>query len=162
MAHWNSYLYSIIAGALLCAVVSRLFAESKRKKLIRMLCGTVLGITLLQPMAGIRLPDWNRIWQTEEFDGAVFIAEGQEAAREARETIITEACETYILDRAEALGAQLRVRVTLNRDLLPESVTVQGETGFAAEEKLQEIITADLGIPKENQTWIWQQENSSF
>ena len=38
MAHWNSYLYSIIAGALLCAVVSRLFAESKRKKLIRMLC----------------------------------------------------------------------------------------------------------------------------
>jgi predicted dehydrogenase len=90
-----------------------------------------------------------------------YIAEGEKTALEAQERIITESCEAYIENRAKALGADVQVNVRLNRDQIPDLAEIRGNPGPEIQMQLQEILSEDLGIPKENQSWIWHQENSS-
>ena len=61
-------------------------------------------------------------------------------------------------DKAKELGLNLNVEVTLSDDdtAAPAEAALWGETSPGAKSQLQRILSEDLGIPKENQRWIWK------
>lgn len=82
-------------------------------------------------------------------------------AEEARAEYIKTSCEAYILDKAKDLGVEIRAIFSLNGDLIPETAEISGTGGIREQKRLQKILMMDLGIPKENQIWIWNQESNS-
>lgn len=72
--------------------------------------------------------------------------------------VIEQECETYIEDKAAALGARvLSVRVTAVWSAegywLPEAVSVSGRWSEAARARLSGLMETELGIPAERQEW---------
>ena len=87
-------------------------------------------------------------------------AQGQEISDRLSRTIIEEECRAYILDKAAAMGLQLGdASVTLKWSSqglwYPVGCRLCGE--YSAE--LENVISAELGIPPEGQEWV-ENENS--
>lgn len=152
------YILSLVAGAIICGIITAINPKSSSKKYFNFICGLFLTVTLLRPIVGIRLPelpDLNEyISQAENIT-----AEGKRISLSSQEKIILQECETYILDKAEELQMTLSVKVTIGeREGKP--VPVQAEMiGIFSDESqqcLSEIIADDLGVSGENQEWIYQ------
>lgn len=160
MESWKQYAVSVIGCCLICGIISKIPADTKRKGLLHLICGMALGIALLGPLAGIR-PEalLETVWPHHSPEQ--YIAQGKETAQQIRSEYIKAACEAYILDKAESLGADIRVQIMLSDILTPVSATLTGNGSTNIQGHLQQILMTDLGIPKENQTWIWSQENNS-
>lgn len=161
MGSWKTYLFSLVACAFNCGILSQILSDGKRKELIRLISGTVMASILLQPLSGKNLKDFLHVSFPNLKDADTYIAEGKQIASEEQERIIEEICEAYILDKAKTMGANITVQISLDHDRLPAFAAMYGEVAPDVELQLQKILTTDLGIPKENQKWIWNQESSS-
>ena len=160
MEGWKQYVISIIGCCLICGTVLQMLSESKGKSLLRLICGMILGITLLGPLSGIRPEDLQLFtWPCPSPEP--YITDGERTAQQIRAEYIKAACEAYILDKAEILGAEIGIQITLNAEQIPISAKLSGEGSDDAQSRLQQILIRDLGIPKENQEWTWNQENNS-
>lgn len=160
MEGWKQYVIGVIGCCLICGTVSRILSDSRGKEMLRMICGMILGITLLGPLSGIR-PESLLLSPWPDRSPGQYIADGEETANRIRSEYIKAACEAYILDKAEALGADIRAEILLGDGLIPASAVLSGRGSSHAQSCLEEILMTDLGIPKENQTWIWDQGNNS-
>lgn len=158
---WTAWAYSVIACALACSIVSQIGTSSKRKEILRLLCGIVLAISILYPFTRVNPEDLLQFSQWDPAGAEAYIAEGEKIAAQARMDSIKASCETYILDRAKDLEADIRVDISLDDEGIPVFAELHGEPDADVQSRLQTIITAELGIPKENQKWIWKQENNS-
>lgn len=161
MVNWKMHLISIIVSALICSIISQLIANEKRKSLIHMISGTILAISILYPLSGIRLNDLLMMPFPEKNSAEYYIAEGKKTALEAQERFIKEACEAYVLNEAQAPESKVMVKFTLNTDLIPVFAELIGEVDTDMQVRLENILAEDLDIPKENQKWIWNQESNS-
>jgi len=161
MGSWKQYVFSLIVCALSCGIISQIISDTKRKALMHLVCGTVLAISILRPLSKINLEELLYIPSLNQISADHYIADGEKTATEARARYIKASCETYILDKAKTLGADVMVQISLNEDLLPVFVEMRGEADPNVQMELQKILTTDLGIPKENQKWIWNQESNS-
>ena len=92
-------------------------------------------------LSGLDMDAWDAVQQGEDY-----------VALQRRKGIC-ERLEAYILDKAEALGANVRARFTLDREDLPWTVTVTGSCTPAQKEALARVLAEDLGIPEERQIW---------
>ena len=161
MESWRQYAFSIIVCSFVCGIISHLFADSKRKALMQLVSGTVIAITVLHPLSAISLDVLLPVSVPEHDSAEAYITEGEHAALEARMQCITASCETYILEKAKLLGADLDVRISLNPDFIPTMVEISGDADPGVQKQLQTILATDLGIPKENQKWVKNQESNS-
>jgi hypothetical protein len=96
-------------------------------------------------------------WKEADF----YIAAGEELAFLEQERCIKTYCETYILEKAKALDAEITVEILLNEEQVPCFAEIQYGADSGIQYELQRILETDLGISKENQKWIRNQENSS-
>ena len=150
----RQYVISVVAAAMLCGIVTRLFPQGNAKQVGKLICGLFLAYTVLSPISRVdfsRLPDFSL--QCME-DGEEAAAMGENLARDSMADIIKEESEAYILDKAADLHANLTVEVTIGEGSLPAAVTISGEASPYARRQLQAMIESDLGISKENQKWI--------
>ncbi len=160
MDSWKQYAFSLIVCAFLCGIVTQIVSDTRHKKLIRLSCGVVIGISIVSPLSQLDLksllciPDWN------SYAVESYIAEGQKTASEARGRYIKSACEAYILDKAMTLEADVTAQVFLNEELIPVFVEMEGESDPDVKMELERILSEELGIPKENQKWTWNQESN--
>ena len=161
MDAWKSYVYSILVCLFCCAIVSQMVQDGRRQSLLQFLCGTAVAITVLRPLTGLDLTQFLAISDLEIFAADAYVAEGEVTAGKERGLRIKQTCEAYILDKAKALGADLQICITLNQEQIPVFAEIQGQVQQNVQMELQEILMRDLGIPKENQRWTWNQENSS-
>lgn len=152
----KEYLTGIIAAAMICAIVVR-FAGNKGTGgvLIKLIAGLFLAFTIIVPIAGVDLRDLVDFTVDFSEEGKLAALEGQEASRETIAAGIKTASEAYILDKAAALDAVLKVEVTLSKEDIPhpESVHLSGNVSPFAKSTLQDLISRELGIDKENQIW---------
>lgn len=160
MDFWKQSIFSMITVTFGCGILTQILPDSKRKALLQLVFGTVLAIVILRPLTRIHLEEIFSVPLPDPGAADAWLQSGKKTAEEARSQYITSACEAYILDRAKALGIPLQVQIFLNEQWIPESVEIKGAFDLAAQSELQSILTMDLGIPKENQTWIWNQEAS--
>lgn len=161
MDGWKQYVFSLIICSLSCGIILQIISDPKRKALMHLVCGTVLAVSILRPLSRIDLEDSLRIPVLDQFSADYFLAEGKKTALKAREQNIKGYCEAYILEKAKALDAEITAHVSLDEDLIPIFVEINGVVGPNIQMQLQNILTTDLGIPKENQKWIWNQESNS-
>lgn len=160
MGSWKQYILTLILCAFSCGIISQILSETKAKELIRLVCGIVMAIMILRPLSGTDLESLLEFPFADLTGAESYVAEGERAAFQQQERCISSACETYILDKARNLGAEICVDISLNEDLLPVSAVIRGEIPQEIQMELQEVLTMDLGIPKENQQWIWNPEKN--
>jgi uncharacterized protein YgbK (DUF1537 family) len=151
MEHIREYLVSVTAAALLVGIIRCLAGN---KGLIHLISGIFLLLTLIRPITEISLTDMTRLHEKIQNEAVRASDQGEDYAEAAMTRHIKEQCQAYILDKANAFGAQIHADFTLNAQMVPEACTIQGEVTSYAKQQLSKILQSDLGIPREAQQWI--------
>lgn len=157
MAGARAWLLSILAAALICALADVLIPKGAVKQTGRLVCGLVLVVAVLGPMARLELEDGRR-W-LEDYFAAV---DGREEELRSQvdagmKTIIEQRCAAYIVDKAAQLGLECSVRVECETGeegvYLPVRARVTGRLSEADRAELARLLTQELAIPPEGQSF---------
>lgn len=156
MEDLGRYILSVALAAIAIGIFSSILdPKGATTNLIRFVGGVFLIFTAIQPIKYLEIPDFSPIFEDFTVQGEEASRTGEEMAISAMGEIIIRDTETYILDKAESLGLDVRVAVTVNSDPIPIPVSVRLDyTGSQTDvQNLSAIIEKDLGIPKEQQLW---------
>ncbi|MDO5399793.1 MAG: hypothetical protein Q4F17_02270 [Eubacteriales bacterium] len=149
----RQYLLSIICASLICGIVLSMVKEEGARTAVKLLCGAVLAMTVVSPLFGLD-PDRLAELIPDSLDGAGYVSEGENMARQAMAQHIKQACEAYILDKASSLHADVEVEITLGgEDQVPVAAELTGTASPNARAQLLSSLQGELGIPKENIRW---------
>ena len=157
MAWWKEYALSIIICALFCGIITHVVSDLRFKKLIRLVCGTFLAVTVLGPLSSVEIAD-PYIFDAEAFSPETYVEMGKQAALNVQAQCIKDACESYISNKANDFGAVVTAEVFLDEKLKPYFAEIYSHSDSDQQSTVQQILEEDLGITKENQVWIWNQE----
>lgn len=156
MSGIKEYILTIVAASVIAAIVMSITEKtSENKRVMELITGLFLLLTLLSPLKGRIsfnfLPDIENIERTAEESIAVGKADTHSQLKE----IITEQVASYIEDKATTLGADLKVTVTVSPDdpPVPTAVKLEGSISPYAKSKLIDIIANDVGVSEDHQTW---------
>ncbi len=150
----RQYILTMVLAAILCAVVVTVLPEKAGKqRMIRMICGFFLLAAACKPIGGFAFAVDTGTLDEHRRAAERVQTEAQAQADEAMLTVITNQTETYIEDKAKALGAAVSAAVTLDKDMLPWQVELTGEVSPYVKTRLSQILSSDLGIPDERQVW---------
>lgn len=156
MSGIKEYILTIVVASVIAAIVMSITEKtSENKRVMELITGLFLLLTLLSPLKGRIsfnfLPDIENIERTAEESIAVGKADTHSQLKE----IITEQVASYIEDKATTLGADLKVTVTVSSDdpPVPTAVKLEGSISPYAKSKLIDIIANDVGVSEDHQTW---------
>lgn len=153
----RQYLLSVVAAAIISGIVTKLLGTKGTLGTVgKLVVGLFLAFTMIAPLRTVRIAeDWD-ITSAYADEADQVVADGKNQTRQALQACIKERCEAYILDKARALNVDLEVAVTVSDEDIPapEYVYLNGNVSPNARNKLTDIISEDLGIPKEAQQWI--------
>lgn len=152
----RQYLVSIIAAALICAVVQAFQQDGTAKNLIQLVCGLLMSVTIIAPLRKVDLSAAVDPVFSISDDAQICVSEGEDMTRDSLAAIIKSETEAYILDIAAEMGAEVSVDVTVSlEDIpMPSAAVIRGSIPSQVRERLQEALCTQLGIAKENLTWI--------
>ena len=153
MEFFRQWLLGVVACSLAVTVSARLAGEGKAGGLVRFTGGLLLLCAMLRPLAQLEPPETG--WDIGGYRAAVAQLE-LELRGEREKTLsdsISERLASYIEDKAGSLGMEVRATVTMGlRDSVPVPAGVTLWGTYSAE--LADYVERELGIAKENQTWI--------
>ena len=154
----RGYLLRLTAGAFLSAGLLALIPKGTSKKAAAVLCGLVMLLLALTPLAQL---DYDALSEAisrlelekEEARTGIEIRNQELVAR-----IISGRVQAYILDKAVQCGAalddaQVTLRWSTDGYWYPQSVRLITSGPAAENSRLAQIIEADLGIPRARQEW---------
>ncbi len=153
MQQLGQYIVSLTAAAMISGLLLALFPEGTVQKLLRFVCGIFLTVTALAPMVDVEFPPIEDFGEYYLGSGREVAAQGTEMARQDKQTGIKTALETYILDKANALEANVQPEIILRPDGVPDTIILSGSCPDKVRQALAQIITNELGIPEEDQQW---------
>ena len=148
----GQYIFTVCGAALVCAVVRHLAKDAKQ---IKLLTGLFLALTIVSPLAELRLNDLSQILPDASYEVEQAVGQGQLCYEKELARCISERVEAYILDKGAQLGVSLSVEVELSEDPMPVPVRVRlkGNVSPYVKSRLQQILAKELGIGKEEQIW---------
>jgi len=150
----RDYFLSVICCAVLCGIVTSLPEKNGTSaKLLKLISGILLTFTVLAPVAEVKLEEISFLVTDIQEEGEAVASMGRNHSLEAMAAIIKQETEAYILDKAGVLQGDLKVQVSLDSELKPNGVVLQGEITESGRRQLEHIIARDLGITKEDQVW---------
>ena len=155
MEQLRQYVISVTAAAFLCGILLSLLPKGSAREFVKLGCGFLLALTVLRPLSRLEIRDLTDLGIWFSGDAEQASALGECYSQKQLRSIIKEETQAYILNKAEALGAELSVEVTLSPDAVPVPVAAQltGTVSPYARSRLENILHDDLGIAKENQLW---------
>lgn len=155
MAWLRQYIGSIICVSLICGIVLSLVQEQGVKTILKLVCGMLLVLTVVSPLAGFDLDGFLAELFPSKLDSQTFTHEGENMARETMAELIKQESEAYILDKATSLYGEVAVEIFVSGDEipLPVSAEISGRIPPYGKRQLEEILQKDLGISKENVRW---------
>ena len=153
----RGYLLRLTAGAFLSAGLLALIPKGTSKKAAAVLCGLVMLLLALTPLAQL---DYDALSEAisrlelekEEARTGIEIRNQELVAR-----IISGRVQAYILDKAAQFGvslvdAQVTLQWSTDGYWYPYAVRLV-TSGAVENSRLAQIIEADLGIPRARQEW---------
>ena len=150
----KDYMISVTAAALICGIVGSLSGRnSSVSKLMKLLCGLFLATAVIKPLVDVQIDNIYNFADDLTVSGNLAVSKGENMASEEMKRIIKQKTETYILDKANALGAEITVEVVLE-DYVPVSVTITGDISPFVKSNLSASITQELNILLEEQIWV--------
>ncbi len=156
MAAIGEYVISVCGAALICAAITPFLRQKNAASGVgKMAAGIFLLLTVLRPLPGFEWTAIRDISFDAQTQASLATQLGEENSHQALSEIIKSRTAAYILQKADALGIQISVDVTLSEDNvpIPEKVYISGAAAPYAKQQLQELIRQDLGIAKEHQIW---------
>ena len=152
----RQYFITITTAAMICGLITA-FADKSGScgKLLRMLCGIFMAVTILSPLIHLRFGDIELYLEGIQYEGELSAEAGVLAAKEEMSSIIKDNVEAYILDKASSMGLMIEVEVTLSGENLPKPqvVYIKGTVPPYAKSQLKHWLKDTLGIGEENQIW---------
>lgn len=152
----SDYLMRLVCAAIVCAVIRA--AAGEGQGLRKLICGLYLALTVLSVPFDPELPQLDPDHIAREAEAAV--REGTQQADSIRQTIIIEAYEAYIWNKAAGADPDLGIRVELAEDHTLETVTLTGRAAPLDQERLTGELARELGIGEEDITWIQPHQSS--
>lgn len=151
----KTWMISILMAALVCGLVLGIQKKGKGSKILNLLCGAVLLLSILGPLKGLpyyRFDRWKYEFENEAED---IVREGKDYAQSQLMDIIKKECEAYILDKASSMDAKIEVEISIRNSSppIPEEITVKGTVPPYTKQLLKNIIIQDLGITEDCQIW---------
>ena len=154
---FRAYLLAIAAVAMAVSLSTALIRGKAIRKAIRLSGGIVLILVVLGPMVKANLDSFGQylsgvILEQDALRSGIEVKNKDIMAR-----IIQEKTEAYILDKAEALGAEIQVTVTVEEGQdypYPAAATIEGFLTDAQQATLAEDLERSLAIPKERQEFL--------
>ena len=145
----RNWLLGVTCAAMVLALAETLAPGGSVKRVCRLAGGLVLLLAAVAPVVNLDEVELSQLTREYKIETEEY---GEELTRQQEilyESIIAEECAAYILDKAEALGMDCGVEVTVAwNDGVPQPHTVI-LTGIWTEQQQAElsgIIEADLGI----------------
>lgn len=151
----SGYILSLISAAMITAIICSFFDEKNGTAgVIRLICGLFLSFVAINPLLNLDFSGLERYLESFSLEAGIISDTGKIMAQEARGDIIKASAQSYIMDKAETLGANITAEVMLDQDNIPLSVELEGNLSPYAKARITGIIADDLGITKEHQIWI--------
>lgn len=153
MSALKGYLLSVAMAALICGIVQTLTGKNGYSgKIINLMSGLVMTVTVLQPIITFKF-DSLPVYPGSLMDTAESVAmEGTVMAEKAMDAIIISQSESYILDKAAAMGADLEVEILLDEHI-PKSIRLRGAISPGAKAQLTAWLQENFGISPEDMQW---------
>ena len=158
MEFMRTWILSVTISAMIIAVAESMMPEGTVKKVAKLTGGLVLMLGILQPI--VRM-DYDDLFLAANGlpDISVQAQETQKSGnQEILKSIIEEELSAYVLDKAEKMGCSCEVEFHCipgeSGTPMPESVKVRGQLTAQQRSAMQALLAEDLGIPKEQQTYI--------
>lgn len=151
----SQIILSVIAASFVLALLGGILDQKGTSAaLFRLFGGIFLALTIIQPIADLDFSGLNNYIESFSAEGEAAAAEGENIADEKYQAIIKSRVEAYILDKADSLGTDIEVEITLNDDAVPVEARLQGDVSPYAKSQIQTMLDSELGIAKEDQRWI--------
>ena len=156
MEQLRTYLVGVVMTALICSIIPLLIQNGTAKELCKLVCGLVMTITVVAPVRNLGNPISFPMNGILSDYAAAYASEGETQARRAMADIIKAETEAYILDKANEMGMEISVEVSLCDEEfpVPEAAIITGSLTPNAQNRLQELLQSQIGIAKENLKWI--------
>ena len=160
MEFLKSWLLGVTAAALAVSLAQALTPEGTVKKVGKLVCGLVLLLAVVRPVAAVDpaalIPDWAG-------PGGLGQTGAGESGKEALKILIAQKTGAYIVDKGQSLGCRVtRAAVTVAEDPsgwpVPWSVVITGSWTGEGQEALERTVAEELNIPSERQSY--QEEGS--
>ena len=161
MEAWKGYVLDVLVVSVTISVFQQILPDNSRKEILHLLCGILLTVVILMPLSDVPLNDFLDFTQYMPESSDYLLARGTETAEAAKRQYITNRCEAYILDKAEALGAEILPIVQVDEAFLPVYAEIQGDLKPQVQKQLEQMLVLDMGITKENQRWIGNPEKEN-
>ena len=150
------YILSISTAAILCAIVRRLLDKKGTPGAVgKLLTGIFMAVTVLSPLTGFSFGGVEDLLSFSQIQAEKAVEAGEKQGTNALRKSISDQVQAYILEKAQALGADIQVEIILSADTypVPECVRISGQIAPYAKTMLKQILREDLGILEENQIW---------
>lgn len=153
MENLRQYIMSVILAALICGILLGLVHSKSSEKAIRLLCGLFLTLTVIRFPGQIELDSLFSSYSSYNQTAQDAAALGKKRASKMAADSIKAQYETYILDKASALNAEVSIDISVNQEYIPIHANISGKISPYNRHRLEDILETDLGITKENQLW---------
>ena len=156
MSAIRGYLFALVCCAFFVSLVGALPLGERRKGMIRLLCGCVTAIVVLQPLLGL-----NPAWPEGLLDGLIPERQAESSAR--NEALLQELVEEQLCRRvqeqAERLGAKLQIEIETKKDeelgsYVPTGICLRGSFDLSQQKALSAYLSSELGLGPESQRWL--------
>lgn len=156
----RSYILSVISVCLCCGMIRRLVnGKGASGAAIKAICGIAVVITVISPLVKMKYIDFQRLIQSVQIETDVFSQTAVDLTGQQMKTIISQKVRAYVLEKASSFDckiASVDVELSDQSVPVPESLQIVGKFSPNIKAHLSDIIESSLGIPKENQKWIYQ------
>lgn len=152
----RQYLMRIIVAGILCTLATVRFTNKDAVgRLIRLICCIFMTLTVIMPWRNISVSSLLELNEFSTDDMNIIINEGQNYSDNALRQVITQQCRTYIVEKAKGMGVSIDAEVVLSLESPPTpcAVTITGGVPPYTKVKLSEVLSQEMGIPKEQQIW---------
>lgn len=152
----KEYVLTLVATAILCAIIQLFFNENKNLlSVVKMVTGVVFVVCAIKPLVSFEWETINDHLTGINDRGNSIVAEAEAAVQMEMQERIIEKTRAYILDEAAFYNTTLAVDVQLNNGSVPEPkvITLYGNVSPYVKKQLSQMLVDDLGITEENQIW---------
>ena len=157
----RQWLLGVVLTAFAGGLARQLAPKGRERALVGLVCGLLLTLALLEPLAELEWAAAARDWPGPA--QAALAESYRQEGQAALSAVIAEKTEAYILDKADRLGLRCAVEVAVSAGEsgipLPDAVTIRG--GYSA--ALAACMEEEVGVPPEKQIWLeeetWTRES---
>ncbi len=145
--------------SILCGAAMSLAPEGSARRAMSFVCAVVLLACAGSGLKNLDFKEYALELSREREREQSFLQESEET-RDALDRFVQEAeYRAYVLELAQRLGvpletAEVRLRWSTEGLWVPEAIRLSGTGNREQRERLTRRLSADLGIPPEQQEWI--------